>query len=197
MLEAGDWALRTNRPAPTLVEPIRAALTDVSLELRSNTRLGGSESRRVIVNDPQPLTMLVDRAIAPTRFMLVLITVFAIIAAILTAIGLYAVLSSSVRQRTSEIGVRIAFGAESRDIFFLIVGEGLRLSAAGLAIGAVLSLVATRAMTSMLVAVEPFDALTFATMAVLFVIVALLACWIPARAAASLEPNVALRTDNG
>ena len=194
-LEYGDWAIRTNRSAASLAAPIRAALADVSLELQSNTRVGGPQARRVIVNSLQPLAALVDRAIAPTRFVLVLITVFAIISAILTAIGLYGVLSSSVRQRTSEIGVRVAFGAHARDIFSLIIGEGLRLSAVGLVIGVVLALAATRAMTSMLVSVEPFDPLTFATVALVFLVVALLACWVPARRAALLDPNVALRED--
>lgn len=196
MLQAGDWALRSNRSPESLAEPIRTALADVGLELRSNTRVGDAEARRVIVNRPQPLSALVDREIAPTRFVLVLITVFAIVAALLAAIGLYGVLASSVRQRTSEIGVRVAFGAEPRDIFSLVIGEGMRLSGIGLAIGVVLAVVATRAMTSILVSVEPFDPLTFATMALLFMVVAILACWVPARAAASLDPTTALRQDN-
>ncbi|HEY4307600.1 MAG TPA: ABC transporter permease [Gemmatimonadaceae bacterium] len=195
-IEFGDWAIRTNQPVASVIGPIRAALADVSVELQSNTRAGGANARRVIVNNPQPLAALVDRVIAPTRFALVLITVFAVIAGVLTAIGLCGVLASSVRQRTSEIGVRVAFGAEPRDIFSLIIGEGLRLSAIGLAIGVVLALAATRAMTSMLVSVQPFDPLTFATMALVFVIIACLACWRPARRAMLLDPNVALREDN-
>ncbi|MFI5257675.1 MAG: FtsX-like permease family protein, partial [Gemmatimonadales bacterium] len=109
--------------------------------------------------------------------------------------GLYGVLSSVVRQRTSEIGIRMAFGAESSSIFGLVIGEGLKLSTAGVVIGLVAALAATRVMTSMLVGVRPTDPITFAVMVVLFLIVAALACWLPARRAAALDPNAALREE--
>jgi len=125
----------------------------------------------------------------------VLIGVFAAIAAVLAAVGLYGVLSSVVRQRTSEIGIRMAFGAQSGSIFRLVIGQGLRLSAVGIAIGLALALVATRAMTSMLVGVRPTDPTTFGIMIVVFLAVAALACWVPARRAAAMDPNGALRQE--
>jgi putative ABC transport system permease protein len=191
--EAGTWAVKTRGDLTAMSGMVRDALGALTLDLASNTRPGGAAAQRLMVNDPTPLSVLVDRAMAPTRFALIAIGVFAVIAAVLAAIGLYGVLSSSVRQRTSEIGVRMAFGADAGDIFSLVIGEGLRLSIAGLCVGLLFALVATRVMTSLLVGVEPFDPLTFATMAVVFVVIAVLACWIPARRGASLDPNVALR----
>jgi putative ABC transport system permease protein len=141
----------------------------------------------------QPMQELVDRAQASTRFQLLLIGVFAAIAAILAAVGLYGVLATLVRQRTAEIGVRMALGAAPASIFQLIVGQGLRLSAVGIAVGLVAAAAVTRVMTSMLIGVKPTDPLTFAAMAALFIAIAAVASWLPARRAAALDPTVALR----
>jgi len=122
-----------------------------------------------------------------------LIAVFAGLAATLAAIGLYGVLSNLVRQRVTEIGVRMAFGAQPLAIFRMIVGQGIQLSAIGIAIGLAAALLLTRAMTKLLVGVTPNDPLTFATMVVVFFVITAVACWIPARRAAGVEPNVALR----
>jgi putative ABC transport system permease protein len=129
---------------------------------------------------------------APTRFAMALIALFAGIAAALAAIGLYGVLSSLVRQRGTEIGVRMAFGAEPSGIFRMIVGQGLRLSAIGVGVGLVASLLLTRAMTKLLVDVTPTDPVTYAAMIVVFFGIAVVACWLPARRAARVQPNVAL-----
>ena len=122
-------------------------------------------------------------------------TVFAAIALILAAVGLYSVLSTTVRQRQAEIGVRMAFGAEQGRIFRMMVGQGLKLSAAGLACGAAAALVLTRVIQSMLVGVEPTDPATFASMAAGFLLIAAVACGVPALRAARLDPMVALRDD--
>jgi putative ABC transport system permease protein len=137
----------------------------------------------------------VEKAKASTRFSLLLIGLFAAIAALLTGVGLYGVLSTVVRQRTAEIGVRMAVGAAPSTIFKLIVGHGLRLSAAGIALGIAAALCLTRAMTSMLVGVKATDPSTFAVMALLFLAVASLASWLPARRAAGLAPVTALRDE--
>ena len=118
---------------------------------------------------------------------------FELLAATLAAVGLYGVLSSMVKQRVPEIGVRMAFGAQPSGIFRMIVGQGLRLSAIGVVFGLVAALLLTRAMTRLLIGVTPNDPLTFLTMIVVFFAIAALACWIPARRAASVQPNVALR----
>jgi ABC-type antimicrobial peptide transport system permease subunit len=114
---------------------------------------------------------------------------------LLATVGLYGVLASAVRQRTAEIGVRIALGAAPMRIFGLVVGQGLALSAAGIAIGVVAALGLTRAMTSMLVDVKPTDPLTFAGMAGIFLLVSAIASWIPAQRAAGLDPTNALREE--
>ena len=102
-------------------------------------------------------------------------------------------LSTGVRQRTAEIGVRMVFGAPTSSIFGLVIGQGLKLSAIGVAAGIVGAFLLTRAMESMLVGVSATDPITFAGIAVLFLAIAALACWIPARRAAAMDPAVALR----
>jgi putative ABC transport system permease protein len=151
--------------------------------------------KRLAVADMQPMSAYVTRAQAETRFALVLIGVFACIAALLATVGLYGVLASAVRQRTAEIGVRIALGAAPLRIFGLVVGHGLALSAAGITIGVVAAFGLTRVMTSMLVDVTPTDPLTFAAMAGMFLLVAAIASLIPARRAAGLDPTNALREE--
>jgi ABC-type antimicrobial peptide transport system permease subunit len=134
---------------------------------------------------------------APTRFSLVLIAIFGVVAAVLAAVGLYGVLSTAVRQRTAEIGVRMAFGAPSDSIFRLMIGEGLILSAIGIAIGLVSAVGITGVMekASMLVSVKPTDPLTYASIAVVFLIIATIACLAPATRAASVQPTEALREE--
>jgi predicted permease len=149
----------------------------------------------LLIAEMQPMEALVVRAQASTRFSLLLIGVFAAIAALLAAVGLYGVLSNVVRQRTSEIGVRMALGATPGRIFKLVVGHGLRLSLIGIAVGMVAAFGLTRAMTSMLVGVKATDPVTFASIAVLFLIIAAIASGLPARRAAGLDPTIALREE--
>jgi putative ABC transport system permease protein len=178
---AGRWAVRTSGDPTRIVPAVRAAVSELD--------------PRLPVSEVQPMTALLDRAMAPTRFALVLIGVFAVIAGVLAGVGLYGVLSTVVRQRTAEIGVRMAFGAQSGNIFRLVIGEGLKLSAAGIVLGAAAAYAMTRVMGSMLVGVEATDPATFATIAVLFLLVATVACWQPARRAAALDPTRAFRDD--
>jgi ABC-type antimicrobial peptide transport system permease subunit len=114
---------------------------------------------------------------------------------VLASVGLYGVLSTVVRQRTAEIGVRMALGARPASIFNLVVGHGMRLTLAGLVVGIVAAFALTRAMTTMLVGVKATDPATFATMAVVFLMIAIMAAWLPARRAANLDPTVALREE--
>jgi len=178
---AGTWAIRAAGNPANLAGPVRAALARLSPHL--------------LVTQMQPMQDLVEKAQAGTRFSLMLIGVFAVVAAVLAGVGLYGVLSTMVRQRTAEIGVRMALGAVPGDILKLVVGQGLRLSATGIVIGLVAALGVTRLMTSMLVNVKATDPATYAAMAVLFFIIAALASWLPARRAAALHPAVALREE--
>ena len=117
-----------------------------------------------------------DEHIAPTRFALILIGVFAAVAAILAMIGLYGVLATTVRQRRTEIGVRMAFGATRGSIVSLIIGQGLRLSVGGIVLGLLAAIALTRVMASLLVGVSATDPATFAAMAVIFTIIATIRC---------------------
>jgi hypothetical protein len=120
---------------------------------------------------------------------------FAIIALLLSAVGLYAVIAHAVSQRTKEIGVRVALGALPHDIRHLIVGEGMRPVAFGLTAGLTVSLAVNRILQSQLVGVSPYDPVTLATAPVVLILVALLACQIPAQRALRVDPAVALRHD--
>jgi predicted permease len=177
----GRWLVRASSDRAVIAPAIRAAVAAVSPQ--------------AIVTDLHPLTDNVEKARSATRFTLVLISIFASIAAVLAAVGLYGVLSSTVRQRTSEIGIRMAFGAQSSSIFGLVIGQGLRMSAIGIGVGLVIAIVTTRVMTSMLVNVKPTDPITFVLTALLFFIIAAAACWVPAKRAAGMDPNVALRQE--
>jgi predicted permease len=180
-LVANRWAVRTSGDPLAVMPRIRDELAAID--------------PLVPVSDVQPLAALVDRAMAPTRFALILIGIFAAVAALLAAVGLYGVLSTIVRQRTAEIGVRMAFGAPPGQIMKLFVGQGLRLSAAGIGAGVIAALALTRVLTSMLVGVAPTDPVTFVSMIVLFTGIAAFASWLPARRAQRLNPTVALRRD--
>ena len=138
---------------------------------------------------------VVEKAQSSTRFSLLLIGAFAVIAALLAGVGLYGVLATVVRQRTAEIGVRMTLGARPGNIFQLVVGQGLRLTAIGVAAGLIAAFALTRGMTTMLVGVKATDPATFATMAVVFFAIAAMASWLPAWRAASLDPTAALREE--
>ena len=116
-------------------------------------------------------------------------------AVLLAAIGLYGVLATIVRQRTAEIGMRMVFGAPRRSIVNLIIGEGFRLSAAGIVIGVAAAAAVTRLMTSMLVGVGAADPITFASIVALFIAIALIASWLPAWRASRLDPIDAIREE--
>ena len=178
---ASWWALRTDG------DPARYAGA-----VRDIVRRAGSET---LINEMQPMDALVIGAQAQTRFSLLLIGVFSTIAALLAGVGLYGVLATSVRQRTAEIGVRMALGAAPSRIFRLMVGKGLFLSALGIAIGLLAALALTRVLTSMLVEVKPTDPATFVFVAILFLLIAVMASWLPALRAAGLDPTIALRNE--
>jgi len=134
-------------------------------------------------------------SVAPQRFNVFLFGVFAGLGLLLAAIGLYGVIAYAVEQRTNEIGLRIALGAQARDIVRLILKQGLALTLIGLALGIVVSVALTRLMKSLLFGVGTTDPLTFVVIAMLLTAVALLACWVPARRATRVDPMVALRCE--
>jgi len=149
----------------------------------------------VPVADVMLMQGYVDQAMGPTRFALTLITVFGVIALLLASIGLYGVLSYVVRQRTAEIGVRMAFGAEAGNILRLVVREGLTLAGGGIVLGLLVAVPVTGVMDSLLVGITPTDPLTYGGISLLFVAVAALACYLPARRATHVDPVTALREE--
>lgn len=178
---ASSWVVRTTLDPLGLVPALRAELEAVDGDLP--------------MASIRPLSDDVARAMGPTRFALTLIGIFGVIALVLAAVGLYGVLSYLVRQRTAEIGIRLAFGAESGRIMRMVVGQGLGLAGTGVLVGLVAAMALTGAMRSLLVGVSPTDTATFVAISGLFMFVAGLACWVPARRAARLDPVNALREE--
>ncbi|MGH9744297.1 MAG: FtsX-like permease family protein, partial [Candidatus Acidiferrum sp.] len=175
---ADHWALRTSTDPAKVANNVRAAIKTFDPHL--------------LITELQPMDAVMEKAQAGTRFSLLLIGAFAVIAALLAGVGLYGVLATVVRQRTAEIGIRMALGAQPSNIFQLVVGQGLRLTAIGVAAGLFAAFAVTREMASMVVGIKVTDPLTFLTMAVLFFLIAAVSAWLPARRAASLDPTAAL-----
>ncbi|HEX4949195.1 MAG TPA: ABC transporter permease [Blastocatellia bacterium] len=141
------------------------------------------------------MEQLIAESITGQRFSLLLLLLFAGLALLLAAVGIYGVLSSAVTQRTHEIGVRLALGAQPRAMLRLLLGYGLRLTLIGVAIGLLAAFALTRVLQGLLFGVSTADPLTFAGVALLLIAVALVACWLPARRATSVDPLLALRTE--
>jgi putative ABC transport system permease protein len=175
------WTIRTRNDPANYANMVSAAVREVDSQ--------------VVVNEIQTGDALMEKAQAGTRFELLLIGVFATVAGVLAGVGLYGVLATTVRHRTAEIGVRMALGAEPARVFQLVVSQGFRLSAIGIACGLMAALGLTRLMKAMLVGVGATDPVTYAVMVLLFLLIAAVSSWIPARRAAALDPVKALREE--
>jgi predicted permease len=151
--------------------------------------------RNLPVSNLVSMEQVVSDTLWQPRFNLQLIGLFAALALVLAAVGLYGVMSYSVTQRTHEVGLRMALGANRRDVIKLMVGQGMKLALAGIGVGLLLALALTRLMTTLLFGVNASDPLTFGGIALLLTLVALAACWIPARRATQVDPLVALRSE--
>jgi len=161
-------------------------------DLRRSLRQQDSE---MVVDDMEAMHQLVADSIAPQRFAMMLFTIFAGGALLLAAIGIYGVLSYVVGQRTREIGIRMALGAGKGDVKLAVLRDGASMTLPGIGIGVMAALGLARLMSSLLFGVRPTDVVTFVSVAAVLMLVALLACYLPARRAASLDPMQALRTE--
>jgi ABC-type antimicrobial peptide transport system permease subunit len=145
-----------------------------------------------------PLAKAVSDSVAQRRFSMLLLGLFALIALFLAAVGLYGVVAYTVSQRTQEIGLRMAIGAQRSDVLRLVVGGGMKLAVAGVAIGIACALGLARlvvSMATMLYEVTPFDPASYSATALVLLVVAALACYVPARRAMRVDPIVALREE--
>jgi ABC-type antimicrobial peptide transport system permease subunit len=163
------------------------------------TMIGSIQQAVWEVNPDQPIThiatmeQVVHDSVAQPRFAMALLVLFASLALVLAAVGIYGVIAYTVSQQTHEIGIRLALGAEATHVMWLIVGRGMSLAAAGIALGLLAASVITRFMASMLFQVTAIDPMTFAAVGVLLGVVALVASIVPAIRAARIDPLIALR----
>lgn len=188
-----DWYLPLSQsPARTMTLLVRTALDPASLTAAIRQEVRAIDAARPI-NKVSTMNEIIASSVAPRRFSAMLLAVFAAVALLLAATGVYGVMAYAVSQRTREVGVRMALGAQRSDVIRLILKQGLMLTLIGIAAGIIGAVAAARAMTNMLYGVKTTDPLTFAAVASLLIIVALLACYLPARRAAKLDPMTALR----
>jgi putative ABC transport system permease protein len=141
-----------------------------------------------------PLATVIDDSIAQRRFSMLLLAVFAAVALFLAAVGLYGVVAYAVSQRTQEIGLRMAIGAQRSDVLRMVLGDGMKLAAVGVVFGLGTALALARYTESMLFGVTPLDAVSYAATAAVMLAVSALACYVPARRASAVDPLQALRT---
>jgi putative ABC transport system permease protein len=200
-----DASLR-EEPEPQLYLSYRqTAPTTLSLILRSTgdpVPLNAAARREVAAMNPDlavysttTLSQVLAEAVTEERFIMLLVASFAVVAIVLAAVGVYGVMAYGVSERTREIGIRLAFGARTRDVLRLVVGEGLALAVLAVALGLVAAWGATRAMTSLLYGVSAADGTTYASVALMLLLVALIACYLPARRAARMDPVSAIRSE--
>lgn len=178
---AMSFALRTSGDPESVLSAARAAVHEVDADLA--------------IAGVNTMTGLIDSTMGPRRFSMVLLGIFAGLAAALAAIGLYGVMAYTVTQRAKELGVRLALGAAARDVLRLVVGQGMRLALLGVGIGLLAALVFGRVMRTMLFNISTLDPMTYLVIPLLLLLVTLLATWLPARRATRVDPAVVLREE--
>jgi ABC-type antimicrobial peptide transport system permease subunit len=176
-----DLVVRSRLPLAELAPAVRAALKPIEPNLPGN--------------DFRPLQQLVDKAVSPRRFVVVLLAGFAAFALILASLGIYGVVSYSVNQRTQEIGIRMALGASAGDLQMRVIMQTLALAAVGMLLGMAGSWALARALKGFLFGVTSTDPLTFVAMLIVLTSVAVMAGYLPARRASRIDPMVALRAN--
>jgi len=188
--------------ASYLQRPERRLNVVIRTEARDASQLIPAARAEVKAFDPnqiiwrtQTLEQLLSTSVAPRRFNMLLLGIFAGVALVLAAVGLYGVMSYSVSWRTREIGIRMALGAKRADVLRLVVRQGMTMTLIGLALGLVGAFSISRVLRGLLHGVSPTDPLTFVAVSIVLLVVALLACLVPARRATRVDPIIALRTE--
>jgi putative ABC transport system permease protein len=176
-----SWCVRSNLDAKTLSGAI----------LKESQAVDG----QMPISKVRTMDEVMIETTSRQNFNMLLLTIFAGIALVLAAIGIYGLMSYSVQQQTSELGIRMALGAGKQNLFFLVVKQGMKPALIGVAIGLAAALGATRLLEKLLYGVKPYDPMSFVTVAVVLIAVALLAVYVPARRAMSLDPVIALRQE--
>ena len=181
-LSAMSLVVRTETSQPNaLVPALQSAIRDLDKD--------------VPLFQPRTMEGYLAASVAQPRLNMAILLIFAGVAAVLTAVGVYSVMAYSVAQRTQEIGIRIALGAQRWDVLRLVVAQGLRLTLMGIGLGCLAALALTRLLVSLLFGVGAGDPLTFSTIGLFLAAVTMLACYLPARRASRVDPVVALRAE--
>ncbi len=176
-----SFVIRTRTDPASLIGPVRAAVATVDID-------------QPIFN-VRTMEDYVEGTMAEPRYPMVLLGLFAGLALVLALVGIYGVISYSVGQKTHEIGVRMALGAGRRDILRLILGQGLRLTLAGIGLGVLVALGVTRFLSSLLFGIGTTDPVAFTSVPVVLALAAILACMVPAMRAVAVEPMISLRSE--
>ena len=156
-------------------------------------RVVQSQNSETVIFRPQTMNQVIAGTLATPRFSMILLNAFGVVALLLASIGLYGVISYLVGQRTHELGIRMALGAQRGNVVSLVIGQGMRRVLVGLALGLAGALALTRVLQRLLYEIKPTDPLTFGVVPLILLAVAVLACWLPARRAANVDPMTALR----
>ena len=175
----GDFVVRTTVEPSSLAAALREAIHEVD--------------RTAVISNLATLDAKLDEQLAPRRFQTWLLALFALAALLLAGIGIYSVMHYVVAQRTQELGIRMALGARSGDVFKLVIGQGMNVALFGLAAGTLAALAFTRVLEKLLFGVKPTDPATLLGVIVAMVVTAIAACYVPARRATRVNPIIALR----
>jgi len=184
----------TNRPARGMSLVVRTATDPLALAEAVRSKVRALDST-VPVFGVSTAEQVLGQTVAQPRFNLILLGLFAVVALLLAAVGIYGILANAVRQRTHEMGIRLALGASPGAVFRLVIGQGMGLAVIGTGVGLGVALALMWYLESLLYEVKPTDPLTFGGVALLLLGVSLLACWIPARRATKVDPMTALRIE--
>ncbi len=187
-----SYLQRTQFPVMNFV--IRTTVDPANLAAGVRRELQAMDSRQPVYN-VQPMEQLFSASIAQRRFNMLLLAAFAVFAALLAASGIYGVISYSIAERTREIGIRLALGAQAGDVLKLVAGQGMKLALIGMLLGLLASLALTRLMKSLLFGIHATDPLTFGVVMLTLALVTLAACYIPGRRATKVDPMIALRCE--